>query len=46
MHGLQEIIYANKQAADKAKAQSVKRKQQTAHQAIAKLAFIRSGKTK
>ena len=42
MHGLQEIIYANANAARQAKAQALKRRNATAHQKIEALAYIRA----
>lgn len=42
MHGLQEIIYANANAARQAKAQALKRRNATAHQKIETLAYIRA----
>jgi len=46
MHGLQEIIYANEQAYQKVKAQSLKRRNAAAHNKIETLSRLRSGATK
>jgi hypothetical protein len=42
MHGLQEIIYANANAAQAAKAIALKNRRARAHQTIAKLTAIRA----